>query len=157
MIYFKKVYVHGIDQRQLEQALRKLSINNKQSLDFPTELNVGTDKYFFGFEGKRGLQVTRVRTLFERFIPKLIIRVPLANDAAYYEMRLAMLPFILLTLISFSILLVAFKMIFYPDDIGDPGSFLVLAAIYAGLLLLEYKLITARVRKAITKYQEKLA
>lgn len=58
-----------------------------------------SDKTFLSFENKKGIQFTRLRSIFERALPKLIIYLPKEVSASYYKIR-----FSYITLIVFAFL-----------------------------------------------------
>ena len=73
MFYFKKIYSSVTDRMQLENALRKAALKKNRPLDFDiSSMDMGTDKYFFGYEGKNSLQFTRIRTSFEKLFLNLL-------------------------------------------------------------------------------------
>jgi len=93
MLYFKKIYLpNDLEKQDLEKGLRSRSLKRSQMLDFVFETtNTGTDKYFLGNEGKKDLKLTRIKTSFESFLPKIIISFPKETAEQYYKFRLSIL------------------------------------------------------------------
>ncbi|PTQ94112.1 hypothetical protein C8P68_107177 [Mucilaginibacter yixingensis] len=153
MIYFKKIQTSAADQRQLEQALRKMALKRTRPLDlYVSSTDIGTDKYFHGFEGKNGVQFTRIRSSLERLVPKLIIKIPQDPGANYYQVRLGAVSLFYLLIFILPIAAIVHNIMINPAD-GD-YNFIWVLFLYIGLFYLEYRLTTSRVEKAISKYKE---
>lgn len=74
MFYFKTITLHNPGKKDIEMAIRKFSSRRNTFLDFKSSASyISSEKYFSGFETDTDLQITRIRTPFERFFPKLIL------------------------------------------------------------------------------------
>ena len=83
MIYFKNIHIANPDPNIVEKAIRSYSLKRNVTFDFISlDDHAGKDKYFLGLENDKAILITRVRTPFERFMPKLIIRFQKSNAFA---------------------------------------------------------------------------
>lgn len=155
MIYFKKVILSSYTTLQIETALRKYALKRKMPLDMDfSSIDIGTDKYFLGYQGKNSLTFTRIRTRFEFLLPKIIVKIPVNvnNSEAYYKLRLTLIStmvfvaYFAILMLSISLLIAGTSTI---DNLTAP---FVLCGIYILLFLLEFKLTTSRINKAIKNY-----
>jgi hypothetical protein len=91
MLSIKKInFVDQIEKAQLEQAMRKYASKRNSPLDFlSAQTDFKTEKKFLGNENQKVLQFTRLRSSFETFLPKLIVRIPKSDNRLYYEVRLS--------------------------------------------------------------------
>jgi len=85
--------IHFADEAEklhLEKAMRKYASKRSSPLDFlSAQTDFKTEKKFLGYEGKGTLQFTRLRSSFEKFLPKLIVQIPKTNEKNYYQIRLS--------------------------------------------------------------------
>jgi len=151
MLYFKTVsFPDHTYQPEVEKALRNAALKKTLSLDFKsTTMNTGTDKLFFGLEEKNAIKFTRIRTSFEGFLPKLIIKLPKDTSVRDYQIRLGATSFGLFILLCFGLLSVTVGTINGSADAVDALIFIAASALFVSLLLLELKLTTSRVNKAL--------
>ncbi|GAB2682376.1 hypothetical protein GCM10027036_40700 [Flavihumibacter cheonanensis] len=71
---FKSVTIDNIPGRIVEAAVRKFATKRHTLLDFQSSATyVGTEKYFLGLEKEKSIELTRIRSPFERLLPKLVI------------------------------------------------------------------------------------
>ncbi|MEO7214303.1 hypothetical protein [Mucilaginibacter sp.] len=152
MIYFKKVYITDLSKPEVELFLRKASVRRDSSLDLASATtDIGTDKLFLGRIGKSALTFTRLRTSFEKFLPKLIIKFPLDTEECYYQLR-----FSLSSTVFFVFYAIAFLGTVTNFLLGDALmdgllSILFTGSIYALLILLEIRLTSKRLNKALSQ------
>ncbi|WP_316841936.1 hypothetical protein [Pedobacter gandavensis] len=153
MLYFKTIpFPDHIQQAQVEEALRKASLKKTLSLDFKSStMNIGTDKKFFGFEGKNALSFTRIRTSFEFLLPKLIVSVPKDQSATAYKIRLSAVPLAVCLFIFFGFYSIIVGLIRGIINVESMAVVLVLAILFFSLLALEIKITKSRVLKVIEK------
>lgn len=149
MFYFKKIHLLDDSAKQnLEKGLRSKSLKRSQMLDFVFETsNIGTDKYFLGNEGKKDLKLTRIKTSFESFLPKIIISFPKEATVQYYKFRLSVLSTIILALLS---LLLFTSFLDVVINQKNAEAFLIttiLSLIYFLFILLELKITRNRIYK----------
>jgi hypothetical protein len=155
MFYFKKVNFNYDDKAKIEAALRKLSIKRTTMLDLKSSTyDIGTDKYFFGYDGKNAVYFTRVKSSVERFLPKIIFSIPKNETDFFYQFRLSIVPLILFVLFVFGLLL---NLIFVITGITSFDNFIgpsLFFLIFMALSWLELRITSSKIRKAIKKYQE---
>ncbi|RBQ04625.1 hypothetical protein [Pedobacter miscanthi] len=151
MLYFKKIYLlNNSEKQELEKSLRSKSLKRSQMLDFVFETsNIGTDKYFLGNEGKKDLKLTRIKTSFESFLPKIIISFPKETAIQYYKFRLSVLSTLILALLSFLLLISFLDVVMNQKNAEAFLITLVLSVIYFSFILLELKITKNRILKSI--------
>jgi hypothetical protein len=154
MLYFKAIKIDNTDPAIIEKAIRAFSLKRLTSLDLITSSASYTseDKYFLGVEKNNDLFITRIRTPFERFLPKLIIRFKKEDDFTSYQIRYS-LPAIAFTLLN---ILGLFANLFYlltTDGFNFEGLFVISLIILLFLLftLVELTFTRNRINKAIEK------
>lgn len=91
MLSVKKIdFINRIEKVQLEKAMRKYASKRNSQLDFlSAQTDFKTEKKFLGYENQNVLQFTRLRSSFEKLLPKLIILIPKSDGELYYEVRLS--------------------------------------------------------------------
>jgi hypothetical protein len=153
MIYFKKLsFQKDSDKQTFERALRKFAIKRHTSLDLQSSsTDVGTDKSFLGLEGKKGLKFTRIRTSFERWLPKLIISLPKDAGLNYYRVRLTILSTLVLVMLTLLFILALVSLIWGKMIIGNFGIISIIYGGYLSLVLLELSLTKGRVKSSIKR------
>ena len=154
MIYFKKTYFDNREKAGIEAAIRKSAIKCTSLINLETSTSdIGTDKYFFGFENKKALFFTRVRTSFERILPKVVFKLSKSEDEFFYGFRLGTITLLAFFLIGFgSIVNLAF-VIAGKIPATDSLTPLLFLLILLGLIWLELKITSSKIQKAIEKYQ----
>ncbi len=150
MLYFKKIVISEYTYNQVEASLRKVSLKRNSSLDMVSPYSdIGTDKYFLGHESKNDLTFTRIKTSFEKVLPKLILKLPYNIETCYYQIRFSIISMVVFCALSTLWLLNFFVMIIGQTTLEN---FLVLSIfylIYLSLLFLELRLNISKVNKAI--------
>jgi hypothetical protein len=153
MIYFKKVYLSASEMQNMEKALRKVSLKRTSPPDFTSGVtNIGTDKLFLGFERKRDVKFTRLRSSFEQFFPKIIISIPRQQIDREYKFRYSIISALAFFILAFVFLSVLSGVLIYH---GDYSVILVPFILLGGFILLtflELKIINSRINKAIRLY-----
>lgn len=151
MLYFKTIpFPDHIKQPHVEESLRKHALKKTLSLDFKsTTMNTGTDKNFFGLEGKTALQFTRIKTSFEFMLPKLIISLPKDTEATAYKVRLSAVPFAILLFILFGVFTIITSLVKGVVYAEGTIFIIVLAGLFFSLLALELKITKSRVLRSI--------
>ncbi|QTE39174.1 hypothetical protein J3L18_08985 [Mucilaginibacter gossypii] len=154
MITIKTVSLSPDEKAELEKALRKFSAKRETNFDFiSSEVSMGADKIFLGYEGNRNIHFTRPRTFIDRYLPKLIINLPRNTTDLFYRLRLSNMSTAVLAL-----LVIGIAAGIISASIGEgtiqaliyPPGFLFMFALGT---LLEYKLSALKVKKAISKYR----
>jgi hypothetical protein len=154
MLYLRTVTLSQYTSVQLENALRKSAIKRRLPLDMGSSIvNIGTDKYFLGYEGKKTLTFTRIRAFIEYLLPKLIIKPSMANTtSSIYKLRLSAFSLIIFLMFNLPWLLILLLTITgkIPIERLVPAS--VTCFIYWLLLLIEVRLTDLRIKKALKKH-----
>lgn len=106
MFYFKSIALHNAEKKDIETSLRKFSSKRVTSLDFKSSASyTSSEKYFLGFETDTDFQITRIRTPFERFFPKLILNFPKDKQFTCYQIRYSFLSAIIFIVLSIAFIL----------------------------------------------------
>jgi len=152
-MYFKTVPLPlDLNQAQAESSLRKVSIKESMSLDFKFKaVDIGTDKIFFGLEGKKDLKFTRLKTSFEFFMPKLIVSLskdPLANS---YRIRPGAVTVAIIGLLGFGTFTGLVGILKGTTGLATFSPFLLIIGIYALLFLFELNITLRKMNKALHK------
>jgi len=96
MIYFKTKNITSINSEIIEKSIRKAALKRSIHLDFKSTANhYGENKLFLGYESNEALYISRLRFLFERILPKVIIRYDKLTGFAEYKIRLSLFSSIL--------------------------------------------------------------
>jgi len=149
--------VPGCSLSEAEVGLRKLSIKRTLPLDMVSSItDIGTDKYFFGYNVKKGLTFTRIKAALERLLPKLIIRLPSAADTAYYRIRLSAVSTLVFCMFTIPWLLSLLVTITGRNTLENFLFASGFYGIYGVLLLVELKLTMLRVSQAIKRYMPQI-
>ncbi|MGV8963217.1 MAG: hypothetical protein ACOH2V_07535 [Candidatus Saccharimonadaceae bacterium] len=148
-MYFKTIPLpSGLNQSQAEALLRIVAIKETISLDFKFKaIDIGTDKMFYGMEGKKDLKFTRLQTSFEFFLPKLIISLP--KDANFYRIRPGAISMAIIGFLSFALSLGIIVIIKGSTDIERLSPILLIILFYVAIFLLELRITQSRVLKAL--------
>ena len=152
-MYFKTINLPlDLNQPQAELSLRKASIKESMSLDFKFKaVDVGTDKIFYGLEGKKDLKFTRLKTSFEFFMPKLIISLSKDPSANYYRIRPGAISVAVIGLLGFAVFMGLIGMIRGTTDFDTFSPFLIIIVIYVLLFLFEVNITLRKMNKAFIK------
>lgn len=155
MIYFKKIYFNYDDKANIEAALRKNSIKRTRGLDLgSSKLDIGTDKCFFGYDGKNALYFTRIKSSVEFFLPKIIFSISKNETDIYYGYRLSILPFILVSLFSIGLIIGIISLVAGIPQSEGLISFGVFVMILIALIWAEIKITSLKIKKVIANHQD---
>jgi hypothetical protein len=149
MLYFKTVHLNSNNYEAVENALRKHSWKRGSSLDFQSSASLASDdKFFLGVEDEVCLRFTRLRTPFERFLPKIILAYPKSiQDSLAYRIRLSFLPSVLFVLLTIALVLnIIFSITEMRIDTDLPKVFF-LFVVFILLTFFEIYLTERRVKK----------
>jgi len=151
MMYFTKTYFNSDSEgQQMEVALRKFASKRHTSLDFQSSsTDIGTEKRFLGYEGKKDLKFTRLRTSFEKYLPKMIISLPKDTNQNYYKIRLSFLTTVVLGIFSACFVLTVALIIVGKITLGGFFAILMLYVVYLLLIYLELKLTNSRIEGVV--------
>ena len=152
MLYFNKVILAEIDGTKVEAAIRKFAAKRHASLDLQSSsTKIGTEKLFLGLENEKSIQVTRLRSTFERFLPKLIIKFDKAKGFSEYRIRFSLLSNIV---IAFMLIAVLFNVIYLVNNQevdSEMASVFVYFFLFLLLTLVELRLTKAKLKSTIIK------
>lgn len=150
MLYFKKIHLLDDTEKQdLEKGLRSKSLKRSQMLDFVFETtNAGSDKYFLGNENKKDLKLTRIKTTFESFLPKIIISFPKEAAVQYYKFRLSVLSTIILGVLSLLLFSCFLNLVINQKNAEAFLTAMILSVVYFIFILLELKITKNRILKS---------
>ncbi|MBL0311050.1 MAG: hypothetical protein IPP77_15700 [Bacteroidetes bacterium] len=151
MIYFKKVNLNGADRQRIETAIRQFAVKRNTSLDFQSSATcIRQEKYFLGLESESNLTLTRIRTPFERLLPKLILQFS-KEDFNKYKVRFSFVSIFVAFLLSVGVLLQLIYSIKNSQLSSNLWQILFFALIFIALTWFEIKLTTDKINKAIEK------
>ena len=154
MPYFKKVQIENYTRSEAEAALRKVSLKRTSPLDFSSAItDIGSDKLFLGYIGKSALTFTRLRTSVEKFLPKLVIKLPLDGEDCYYQLRLSVVSATVFILFTFGFLIAFAGILSGNTEIGGLLSAAIFLGLYFALLAFEINIVSNRIKKALLKSQ----
>lgn len=135
MIYFKQVSIDNFLSEN-ENKIRRYSSKRYTSLDLTgSSYHIKDDKCFLGFEGKNDVDITRIRTLFERVLPKLIVSFPKDKGFSVYRMRYSLLSTVVFCVLLFGLLEGIFTLVTEQEWSSD---FLTIAVLFLGFILLTF-------------------
>lgn len=152
-MYFKTIPLPSdLNQPQAESFLRKASIKESMSLDFKFKaVDIGTDKIFYGLEGKKDLKFTRLKTSFEFFMPKLIISLSKDPSANYYRIRPGVISIAIIGLLGFAVFTGLVGILRGTTDFATFSPFLIIIGIYALLFFFEINITVRKMNKVLSK------
>ncbi len=151
MLYFKSIVLETHDGQAVENAIRQFSAKRHTSLDLQSSASYISDhKVFLGLENDTNIRITRVRSPFERFLPKLIVRFDKADGFNCYRIRLSLLPNLMFLFLTIAIILNVIGSLTNGRLESDLPSILALYLTFVALILLEITL-TKRRLSAILK------
>ena len=152
MLYFNKVTLAEIDGAKVEAAIRKFAAKRHASLDLQSSATkIGTEKLFLGLENEKSIQVTRLRSTFERFLPKLIIKFDKAKGFSEYRIRFSLLSNIVIAFMLIAVLFNVIYLINNQEVDSEMASVFVYFFLFLLLTLVELRLTKAKLKSAIIK------
>jgi hypothetical protein len=151
MFYFKKEILQSVNAESIEIALRKFTAKRNTSLDMQSSsTSMGTDKLFLGLENENSIQITRIRSSLEKFLPKLIIKFDKVAGFNQYKVRYSLLSNVVF---AFTVAAIILNSI-YSISNGELESGLTTAFIFICLFLLlsaiEFRLTKLKLKSAIS-------
>ena len=152
MLYFKTIIIDNADGRQVETAVRQCAAKRHLPLDIHSSIaDWGSDKLFLGVETETSIKITRTRSSFERFLPKLIIRFDKENTFLQYKIRYSLrstIVFVLILLLAGSNIIDMLRSdLFLPGVLFD----VLLLGIFLLFTWLEFRITKSKLNKAITR------
>jgi len=155
MLYFRKVTLNEVNGTKVEAAIRKFTARRHTSLDLQSSsTDIWTEKLFLGLENENSIQVTRIRTSFERLLPKLIVRFDKERGFSEYRIRYSLISNSVFAFITLAIVLnVVYSLINLQIE-GDISTIFTFFILFLFLTVVELRLTNARLIKAIVKMKE---
>ncbi len=152
MFYFLKTNTNNYS-KDTENAIRKYSAKRHTSLDFKSSSTyIKEEKYFLGLEGNDDLKITRIRTPFEKYFPKVIVSFPKDKHFEIYKIRYSILStLVFIALLTFMIESLYF-LIIEKEFEYDLVSLGIIFLIFCCLTIAEIKLTNRKIRKAIENF-----
>lgn len=152
MIYFKKVSINYGDKAGIEAVFRKWAIKRTNIVNLELSvMDIGTDKLFYGYENDKALYFTRIRSSFERFLPKIVFRIPKNEAYLFYEFRLGVVALMLFCLFCFGFIFDLVLIIQGTMPFENWISYFMFFLLFLSLAWLELKITSSKIKKAITK------
>lgn len=145
-----------ITSEDIENAMRNRSLKRTTSLDMKSSTSyAGTDgKYFLGYEKEKSIDFLRIRSPFEFFLPKILIKFDKENFNKY-TLRFDTISTIICMLILLSIVLTLFYSISKNRIESDLDGVLFYVALFVVLTLVEVMINRFYIKKSFTKYRIK--
>lgn len=135
-------------------ALRKVAFRSTVMLDMGSStVNIGTNKYFIGYQGKKTLTFTRIRAFIESILPKLIIKPSQSDNECYCQIRLSAISFLIFLVFNFLEVLVILSAILGKATLEGLVIVSIFCILYWLLLFMEFKLTVKRINKALQYYR----
>lgn len=152
MFILKRIQLAVAEKPIFEKAMRKSSLKRTWILDFTSTVSdIGNSKLFLGYDGKKELQFSRLRTSFEKFMPRIIIILSKNETDFEYKFRYSLLSSIVVFFWASGSIVVAVSALvnkYNYDSIFVPLFFLVSFVL---LTWLEFKIVSKRVDKALAQ------
>jgi len=150
MFYFKNVLIDNASGQIAENAIRQFSLKRNTPLDFQSaESDIDTGKYFIGLESKNDIKISRIRTSFERLLPKLIVSFPKDKGFTCYKIRYSLWSSLLAFFFIAAILANAFFSIRDQRLADNFQQVLLWLAVFFLLTYFELRLTNRRIQKAL--------
>jgi hypothetical protein len=155
MFYFKQIEIDNSNAQIVEKAIRAYSKKRHTSLDFIANVEATSDdKYFLGLENNNDIILTRLRTRFEWYFPKIIIRFQKNKGFSSFQIRYSILSSIVFC--AFVVGLVSNLLYLSTDYFAFENVLLMVMvlSLFTGLTFLEIAIARKRISKAIQKTTE---
>lgn len=155
MIYFAQIAIDNFSPPKTENAIRSFSVKRHTSLDLKSSSSyINVDKYFLGLEGDDDLKITRIRTPFERFLPKVIVSFPKDRKFKIFKIRYSILSTFIFIILLIAVLQSVFSIIVDKEFKNEVLLLTIFFMIFIGLTVAEIKLTKLKIKKAIKDFGE---
>jgi len=156
-LYLLGLNFPSITPAQLETALINNSLRRHTPLDFhATRSLISNQKLFLANEGKRFINYTRIKGVFETLLPKLIFILDESKPNATIKIRFSIGPSLLIILYLLSLLFVIYNAIVFGEYPNLLASILLPALIFILVGKIELFLLKKTILKALTNKSESL-
>lgn len=153
MIYFKKVYLDEREKGTLETALRCYSLKRASRLDLQSSVSdAGQDKFFLGHIGKEDLTFTRIRTSFDRYLPKIIFSLPNSPKELYCRFRLSLFSTVVVSMLCLGIIMSIGYALIGDNDIWGVAELCFILGIYVLFGALELNITQTKIKRAMSAH-----
>ncbi|RFZ95546.1 hypothetical protein D0C36_08505 [Mucilaginibacter conchicola] len=150
MITLKRIKQTDAERQQLEQAMRKRALKRSLPLDYQSaQSDIGSDKLFVGYDGKKNVQFSRLRTSLERFLPRVVIVFSKDPTVFEYKLRYSLLSTIAVIFLALVFILSVVSSLAEKDDYDRFVLPLFLIGCFWLLTLFELKIVGKRIKKAL--------
>jgi len=152
MLYFRTITFEHIEGQLVEKAIRQYTVKRHTPLDLQSSATyIGTEKLFLGRENEKSIQLTRIRSPFERLLPRLIISFDNQATFTQYKIRYSLLSNIAFIFLASALIAnIIYWLSGYPDENGIIPV-LLLFAIFLFLTSLELRFTKSRLKTAIDR------
>lgn len=151
MIYFQKTELPDISPEWIEKIIRESSSKRHSSLDLLSSSTcIKEEKHFFGTEKDKFIKIIRMRTPFERILPRIIARFD-KSDFGSYKIRLSLLSFLISIFLSIAIVLNIAYSIINKHWESNVVSVFAVSSIYFLLIMIEIKLTKRKINTLIKR------
>ena len=151
MLFYKTLRIQNFENKNIEKGIRQFTKKRRFALDTLPVASygfIGDKEYFIGVENDTAVEITRIKTPFEFFFPKVIAQFS-KKDFSVYRLRLGFLHLaILLFLFIFLVLPTTLSFLNNPVFTEDL-LFLPLFFAYCGLIFFETWVTNYKIRKAL--------
>lgn len=149
MIYFSKNTIENFSSESTENAIRKFSAKRNTSLDLKSSSSyTNEDKYFLGLESNNDLKITRIRTNFEAFFPKIIVSFPKVHQFEMYKIRFSFLSSVVFIGLLYALLQSIYILIVDKEFENDVIPLIISFTVFIVLTIVEIKLTKLKIKKA---------
>lgn len=153
MVYFLKTKIDNYSRDTIENAIRRFSAKRHTSLDLKSSSSyISDNKYFLGLEGSSDLKITRIRTPFERILPKVIASFPKDRQFETYRIRYSILATLVFIVLSIAVIQNLYTFIIEKEFENDFIPLALVYLIFIGLTITEIKLTKLKIIKAINNF-----
>ncbi|MEB0263541.1 MULTISPECIES: hypothetical protein [unclassified Mucilaginibacter] len=151
MINIKTIKLTEAEKITLERAMRKSSLKRTRALDFvSTVSDIGSNKLFIGYDGKKDVQFSRLRTSFEKFMPRAIVILSKNETEIEYRIRYSLLSTVVVVFWALGFIVVTATALVNKYNYEGIIVPLVFFGGFVLLTMLELNITGKRIQKAIT-------
>ncbi|WP_428225565.1 hypothetical protein [Flavobacterium sp.] len=150
MLYFKILSINKKSSKEIEIKLRQFASKRNFSLDFSSSTTDRNElKKFLGLEDDKSLKLTRLRSSFEIFLPKIILKFDKSTGYTVCKIRLCFLSSFMFLIISISILFGIYNSIKTNQLENDLYDSILFLALFIILTQIEIYLSKVKIKKTL--------
>lgn len=152
---FKSVTIDNVSAQVVETAIRKFTARRHTPLDLQSSSTyVSTENFFLGLEKKKSIEITRIRSPFERLLPKIVIKFDKEIGFTRYKIRYTFLSFLLLIVLSLGMILNVIYFVTNSEREVDFPTLAISSSLFLLLSFFEINLTKAKLQRAIDNVQQ---